>query len=426
MKPTDLRGILQYIPRFRDKTFVIGVDGAIVTDENFANLLLDIAVLRSLNIQVVLVHGAAWQIRVLAKERDLTPSDLDGSGPVDAATLELALTAANRLTHEVLEGLSANGLRGVSTNAVTAHPRGILEGVDFQQAGKVERIDTAHLQSLLEQGAIPVMPPLGFDGRGGTYRLNSDDLARLAAEELQATKLIYVTTQDGFFHDGELIRQIQNTDMERFLEEAPGGFQPEQLAKAANAVAACQSGIPRVHVINGQVHEGLLAEVFSNTGIGSLVYTNEYREIRSAQKGDVSAILALTRGAVDSAELVERSRADIEALLGDYHLYEIDGNPVACISLTVFLEEQVGEIGSLCVSTAHENQGIGGRLVQYATKLAQEQGLGKLFALSTQTFAWFQSRAGFQEGKLLDLPRSRREACEQSGRKSRIIVKQIP
>ncbi len=105
MKPTDLRGILQYIPRFREKTFILAVDGAIVTDENFANILLDVAVLRSLNIRVVLVHGAAAQIKALGEEQKVATSNLDGAGITDAATLKLALTAANRLTHEILEGL---------------------------------------------------------------------------------------------------------------------------------------------------------------------------------------------------------------------------------------------------------------------------------------------------------------------------------
>src|SRR5256885_16258212 len=116
MKPTDLRGMLQYIPRFREKVFVVAIDGAIVTDENFPNILLDVAVLRSLNIRVVIVHGAAAQIKAMAEEQNLTASNLDGSGITDADTLRLALTAANRLTPEILEGLSANDLRVTSTN----------------------------------------------------------------------------------------------------------------------------------------------------------------------------------------------------------------------------------------------------------------------------------------------------------------------
>ena len=186
MKPTDLRGILQYIPQFRERTFILAVDGAIVTDENFATLLLDVAVLRSLNIRVVLVHGASAQIRMFAEEKNVVPSNLDGSGVTDAATLKLALTAANRLTHEILEGLSANDLRAASTNAIIAHPMGIIQGVDHLFTGKVERVDTELLQSLLAQGVVPVIPPLGFDGDGKTYRVNSDGVALAVAEALKA------------------------------------------------------------------------------------------------------------------------------------------------------------------------------------------------------------------------------------------------
>src|ERR1700753_889662 len=163
MKLTDLRGILQYIPQFREKTFILAIDGVIVTDENFATLLLDVAVLRSLNIRVVLVHGASAQIRSLAEEKGITASNLDGTGITDDATLKLALTAANRLTHEILEGLATNDLRAASTNAIVAHPQGILQGIDHLFTGKVERVDTELLQGLMAQGVVPIIPPLGFD-----------------------------------------------------------------------------------------------------------------------------------------------------------------------------------------------------------------------------------------------------------------------
>src|SRR5437899_8161678 len=135
MKLTDLRGILQYIPQFREKIFVISVDGGIVTDENFANILLDIAVLRSLNIRVALVHGASAQIKALAEELRIKPTDLEGTGVTDADTLKLALTGANRLTHEILEGLSANDLRAACTNAIIAHPMGIIRSEE-RRVGK--------------------------------------------------------------------------------------------------------------------------------------------------------------------------------------------------------------------------------------------------------------------------------------------------
>src|SRR6266699_4049377 len=217
VKLTDLRGILQYIPQFREKTFILGVDGAIVTDENFANILLDVAVLRSLNIRVVLVHGASAQIKALADERGFKASNLDGAGITDAETLKLALTAANRLTHEILEGLAANDLRAACTNAIIAHPMGIIQGADHLFTGKVERVDVELFQTLLSQGIIPVVPPLGFDGDGRTYRVNSDSVAVAVADALKATKLIFITTMDGIFHQGQLIRQVLASDLEAIL-----------------------------------------------------------------------------------------------------------------------------------------------------------------------------------------------------------------
>src|SRR5262245_16230703 len=157
---TDLREILRYVPRFRDKVFVIALDGAIVEDDNFGNLLLDIALLRSLRIGVVLVHGAGHQIEKLALQTAQKPSNIDGTGVTDAATLQLAMTAANRVSHEILEGLAANDLRGAVSNAIVAHPAGILQGVDYQLTGRVERVDTALLQALLANDIVPVIPPL--------------------------------------------------------------------------------------------------------------------------------------------------------------------------------------------------------------------------------------------------------------------------
>jgi len=164
VKLTDLRGILHYIPEYREKTFILAIDAGVVTSDSLATLLLDIALLWSLNIRVVLVHGAAEQIKALADARGVTASDIEGTGITDAATLDLALTAANRLTHEILEGLSANDIRGVCTNVIVAHPIGVIQGVDHLFTGRVERVDAEFLESLLAQGVVPVLPPLGFDG----------------------------------------------------------------------------------------------------------------------------------------------------------------------------------------------------------------------------------------------------------------------
>ncbi|HMJ65982.1 MAG TPA: amino-acid N-acetyltransferase, partial [Candidatus Binatia bacterium] len=339
--------------------------------------------------------------------------------------LRLALTAANRLTHEILEGLSANDLRAVCTNGITAHPTGILQGVDHLFTGKVEKVDVELFQTLLAQGIIPVVPPLGFDGDGKTYRVNSDHVAVALADTLKATKLIYITTLDGLYHQGILIRQMLASDLDQILAQKKPDIPPDQLSKAAHAAAACRAAVPRVHIINGRVDEGLLAEVFSNEGIGTLIYANEYQQVRRAMKKDVRAITQLTKTAVASDELVKRTRADIEKQLADYYIFEIDKNPVACVALHVYPEERKGELAFLYVSPSHENQGIGTKMIQFVETKARELGLQELIALSTQAFTYFQSKAGFVEGTPGDLPPSRREKYDQSGRNSKVLIKKL-
>ena len=425
MKPTDLRGILQYIPQFREKTFILAIDGDIVTNENFATLLLDVALLWSLNIRVVLVHGASDQIQSLARERNVAVSDVDGSGITDAATLDLALTASTRLTHEILEGLSANDLRAACTNVIIAHPVGILQGIDHLFTGKVERVDAELLQSLLAQGVVPVVPPLGFDGDGKTYRVNSDGVAVAVAEHLKAVKLIFVTSQDGLIYRGEIIRQMLVSELDQKVQQDGAGFSPRMLLKAQYAAAAGRAGVPRVHVINGTLDEGLLGEVFSNQGLGTLIHANEYENIRPAQKKDVRAIQMLTKQGVEADELVKRTKAMIDKNLGDYFIFEIDRNPVACIALHVYPEHNKGELASLYVAASHENQGIGRKLTQFVENRARELGLSALLALSTQAFTYFQFKGGFVEGTPDDLPPERRERYDQSGRNSKVLVKKL-
>jgi amino-acid N-acetyltransferase len=425
VKLTDLRGILQYIPQFREKTFIIAVDGVIVTDENFANILLDVAVLRSLNIRVVLVHGASAQIKALAEKQSVQASNLDGTGVTDAPTLQLAMDAANRLTHEILKGLSANDLRGACPNAIIAHPLGIIQGVDHLFTGKVERVDTELLQTLLNQGIVPVVPPFGFDGDGKTYRANSDSVALAVADALKAIKLIFITAQDGLRHNDQIIRQMLVGDLQKLVQAAGGGFGPEMFSKAQHAAAACAMGVQRVHVINGREDEGLLAEVFSNEGIGTLIYANEYEQIRPAKKKDIRAIQTLTKKAAEAGELVRRTRADMEKNLADYYIFEIDKNPVACVALHVYPAQQKGELARLYVNPSCENQDIGRKLIQFVENKALETGLTELIALSTQAFTYFQSKGGFAQGAIDDLPLDRRERYDQSGRNSEILVKKL-
>lgn len=430
MRLTDLREILRYVPRFRDKLFVIALDGAVVEADNFRNVLLDIALLRSLRIGVCLVHGASHQVRRLAAMTGITPSNLDGSGITDAPTLQLALLAAARVSHELLEGLSATDLRGAVSNALVAHPAGILAGVDQQLTGKIERIDTGLLLSLLEKDVVPVIPPIGCDGEGRSYRLNSDAVAAEVARALQAVKVIYLTTQRGIpvldrSDEGEVYRHLPVGEAEMLHKRHAADLPAELRHKLAQAVRVVREGVPRVHIIDGRVDEGLLAEVFSNEGIGTLIHANEYQAIRRAQKRDVRALYHLVQAGMERDELVRRTPADIEKDLDDFFLFEVDRTAVGCAALHIDAGHDMAELACVIVDPHYENQGIGGKLMRYAEDQARALGLSTLYCLSTQAYNYFQQKGGFVPGTPEDLPPSRREKYEQSGRRSLVLLRQL-
>ncbi len=425
MNVSDLREILQYVPRFRERTFVVAVDGEVTASENFSNVLLDLAVLRSLSIKVVLVHGASHQISALAASRNVQISNSDGIGVTDAETLQLSIDAAIRLTNEIMEGLSSVDLRAAYINALIAHPAGILGGVDQQYTGKVERVDVKALKLLLDEGIIPIVPPLGFDGEGRTYRVNSDAIAVEIAEELSAAKILYLAPSRAFQESNPLPRQLSVPETQDLIKKRRGDFSPGLISKLENSARACVQGVPRVHILDGGVNEALLNEVFSHDGIGTMVYSNEYQQIRRIFKKDVRAVMSLIRQSVRNEELVRRTRSEILEHLEDYWLLEIDRSPIACVALHLYPEESAGELACLHVSKAHENQGHGRKLMGFVENLAREKGVRHLFALSTQAYSYLQQKGGYLSAEPSQLPASRRARYEASGRNSKILVKQL-
>jgi len=422
---SDLREILQYVPLFRERIFVVAVDGEVADSENFPNLLLDLAVLRSLSIKVVLVHGASRQIQALADARGVRITNSDGIGLTDEPTLQVSIDAAIRLTNEIMEGLSSVDLRAAYINALIAHPSGILGGVDQQYTGKVERVDVKALKLLLEEGIIPVVPPLGFDGEGRTYRVNSDSIALEVAVELGAAKILYLAPGHAFDSSAALPRQLSIAEAEDLIKKRKSDFAPGLLSKLENGAKACRQGVARAHLLNGGMNEALLSEVFSHEGIGTMVYSNEYQQIRRIFKKDVRAVISLIRQSVKNEELVRRSRAEILEHLGDYWLLEIDRSPVACVALHLYPEQSAAELACLHVRKAHENQGYGKKLMAFVENLAREKGVRHLFALSTQAYSYLQQKGGFAQAEPASLPSSRLQKYEASGRNSIVLVKTL-
>ena len=234
----------------------------------------------------------------------------------------------------------------------------------------MERVDTLLLQALLDQDIVPVIPPLGCDGEGNTYRLNSDAVAVEVARALRAVKLIYLSTKEGIRLGDELVRQLSVEEAEEIIKAQKTDGSTAVNSKLEHAVRAARGGVPRVHIIDGRVEEGLLAEVFSNQGIGTLVYANEYQAIRAARSKDSRAIFALIQAGMESDELLRRSLADIERQISDFYVFEVDRNPVACVALHFYSGDAKAELACMCVDPSQENQGIGIKLMQYVENQA--------------------------------------------------------
>lgn len=427
IKPTDLRGILNYVPRFLGQTFVVSLDGSIIESENLPNLLLDIAVLRSLQINVVIAHGIGKQLIDLSQSRGIDITNADGSGVTDESTLDLAIRASSRASHQILEALTQSGLKCAITNSVRSTPIGVIKGVDHLRSGKVDRIDAEFLDHLISRNIIPIIQPIGFDRNGHTLRINSDLLAIEVAFALKATKTIFMAELDGLELDGSIARQIPVDSLEKSLEQNRESAIPENmLSKAQNALAGVKGGVARVHVLNGHIHDGLIREVFSNEGVGTLVYGNEYQQIRKATRADVTLIYNLTSGSVEKEELALRSIESIEQEAPNFYVYEIDGNLVGCVLITRFPEDaSTAEINALFVHPMHQRQGIGSNLTKFACHTLRDEGATRVLALSTQSLGFFESMEEFEEISPEELPKRRLEEYRIGKRNSKVFAKSL-
>ncbi len=426
LKPTDLRGILQYVPRFKDHIFIIALDGLIVGDDNLPNLLLDIAVLRSLQIKIVLVHGIGSQLQELSENKGISISDIQGTGVTDKVTLDLAIQASSDVSHQILEGLTQTGLKCAITNSIRSVPVGVVKGIDHQFSGKIDRIDQKFILHLVDEGVIPIIQPIGFDRNGYSLRINSDLLATEVGIALQATKILFLTPTPGLMIHGKIRRQIAVEELAKLLDEKPDVIDANTQSKAIHAIKAIEQGIPRIHLIDGRAHDSLLNEIFSNEGIGTLIYGNEYQQIRRASRKDVRLIYNLTRNSVRKEELVHRTLQSIEKNIDRFYVFEIDENIIACISLNRFPSNpELVEIASLFVLQPYGGQGIGKKMVEFICLEAGKKGAKKVIALSTQNFSFFTTVCGFIETTKDILPQERLQSYEKAGRNPKIILKDL-
>jgi amino-acid N-acetyltransferase len=423
MKFGDLRGILQYVPQFRGAVFVVAVDGAVVASENFSSLLLDLAVLHSLSVKTVLVHGASHQIMELAKARGVAISSSNGIGLTDEATLALSEEAIANVSGHIFQQLTGVGLRGGSGTLIEAHPAGIIRGRDLEFTGAIEKIDVRSLNAMFDADMIPVVSPLGYDGQGGVLRLNSDAVAVQAAIALKALKILFVTSGGLKDHDGQRIPALSVQEAKRRAAQLSPDSDASAVSWLLNAARACENGVSRVHILDGRQSEALLDELFSNEGVGTMIYADDYEKMRPARLADIPVIMSMINQSVVDDELLPRGRREIRAALPDYFLLETDGNPVGCIAVHIHPGQKLAELACLFVRPSHEGAGYGRKLVTFAERKARERGAERIMALSTQAWRYFQQKCGYTEADHSILPPDRLKSLESSGRNSRIMAK---
>lgn len=426
------RAAVPYVAAHRERTMVIAIAGEAAQAAEFPALLRDIAQLRALGSRVVLVHGARPQIEARLREHGLTPRYAEGLRVTDAAALEAVCDAVGRLRLHIEGLLSRNlgspsvagtRLRVASGNFVTARPLGVRGGVDFQFTGEVRRVDTDGIQRLLNDGQIVLLSPLGYSPTGEVFNLSGEDVATQVAVALKADKLVFLTEAGSLRdRDGRNFAQLTVPAAEALL--AGGQPLPQELAgHLRSAIEVCSVRDLRVHLIDRHIDGGLLIELFSRRGIGTLVSREPVERLRAATMDDVGGIHDLIQPLEDEGILVRRTREHLELEIDSFRVLDADGLIIGTAALYTFPETGAAEIACLALHPDYRGGGRGDQILEHMEALALRRGHRKVFVLTTRTSQWFQER-GYHQGNVADLPPSR-QALYNQARNSRVFVKQL-
>lgn len=421
-----------YIRAFRGRTFVLTFGGEMLTDAQFSSLVHDLALLNNLGIRLVLVHGARPQIDKQLQQRGTEIRIINGLRVTDDVALECVKQAAGAVRVEIEAqlsmGLSAMPLakapiRVVSGNFVTAMPLGVRDGVDYLHTGEIRKIDTESIRWLLEDENIVLLSAMGYSPTGEVFNLTAETVATETARQLKADKLIMLTDVDGVL-DGKrrIIRELTQREAQAILE-GKRQLKENMRHTLQHAVHACQGGVNRVHLINRHVDGALLLELFTRDGIGTLISSASFEDIRRARIDDVGGILNLIEPLEQDGILVRRSRELLEMEIDYFTVIERDGLIVGCAALYPYPEEQVGEMACMAVHQDYRNEGRGDALFNVLLKQAKTLNIKRLFVLTTRTSHWFRERE-FKAANIDALPVKRRQLYNYQ-RNSKVFIKDL-
>lgn len=429
-----LRQAVPYINALEHKTLVILFGGEAVVDvERFASLIHDIALLDSLGLKLVLVHGARPQVEAELAEMGHEPRFADGVRITDTVALD-AVKEAVGATRILIEGLLSMGLanspmhgarlRVGSGNAVVARPLGVREGIDFQYTGEVRRVDGELIRAWHQADTIVLLSPLGYSPTGEVFNVSAREVAVMAARTLGAEKLVMLTEEGGIVdHDGRLLSDLSVPQAERLLAADTAMLDADQAEALDNAIAACRGGVRRVHLVPRKLDGALLLELFTRDGVGTMVFADQYEGARPATIDDVGGLIELIRPLEEDGTLVRRSRERLENEIDRFTLLERDGAIIGCAALYAFPDEAIGELACVAVHADYRRGGRADALLGAIEARARGMGLTRLFVLTTRTAHWFRER-GFEPADLDALPVGKREMYNFQ-RRSKVFVKPL-
>lgn len=426
------QSVAPYIHAFRGKTFVIAFGGDVVADGRFLDLTHDLNLLAALGVRLVLVHGARPQIEVKLKAQRRRGRFHKGLRITDDAALACAKEASGRLRVEIEAALSMGlpgspmagaDIRVASGNFITAKPIGVLDGVDHMHTGEVRKIDAAAIQKRLEDNELVLLSPLGYSPTGEVFNLALEDVAASTAVALKAEKLIFLMDTAGVTgRRGELLRNLTVRQAQGLLARSDASDSDVHLY-LPHAVRACEHGVRRAHLISGHIDDGLLLELFTHKGVGTMITPDPIETLRQARIEDIGGVLRLIEPLEAEGILVKRGRDRLEREIGRFLVLEHDKLLVGCAALYPFPDERAGELACLVVHPDFRNAGAGERLMTEIEGRARRQKLKRLFVLTTRAEHWFVER-GFAEVGVDLLPGQKRSLYNYQ-RRSVVLVKRL-
>jgi acetylglutamate kinase len=298
-----MRNAAPYIRMYKGKVFVVKVGGAIFASESATRALVEqVAILHQVGIRVVLVHGGGPQLDEMQRSLGIEPTMVDGRRVTDEKTVEVTVMVLNGLLNTRLLticrelGISAVGISGIDGGLVKAQKRAPVrradgKTIDYGQVGDVDSINPDVLEKLLDAGYMPIVSPLSCDDQGHVLNINADTVAANIGAALGAEKLLLCTGAAGIFEDlSDPSTLVSYTDLAGLKRlEAAGSFADGMMPKANAIEAAIRGGVRRVHVISFKSTDALLAEIFTNEGLGTLIVADIRALSAAEQQPEASA-----------------------------------------------------------------------------------------------------------------------------------------